>query len=285
MVNKEIINEVIQSVIEGSILETVKCRPGYKSPSVRASEFNQKNFKGEEYEDNQNAHPHYDDMDYYWDSPQGRLQKIQSDLQSKMNNFTYENPEWSGVDANPEVAKDNYTYEEIDIINQWATYSYDSINGYLYSDYPSGDSEIDTDIEVYTVKDAVDILSRAINKSPRLQENAVTYRYGRVNELEQMEVGDWGKFDGFVSTSFNYTVATHAFKEQVQKYSDTSNRGVIRLFNPQGTKGVVVDDTVYSHDYQSEWLLDKGQKYVLVNKGMVDYDGEEVMTYDILLYD
>lgn len=143
----------------------------------------------------------------------------------------------------------------------------------------------------YTLKQSSDMLSKAINKSPKLQEPCVTYKLCPLDELEQMEIGDSSSFKGFQSTSFNYTVPTKAIQDQVGgwvKKGDRlggSNRGLVRFFHQEGGTGMVIDETVRCHDWQSELLINKGQKYVLVGRGMVDIGGQEYYTHDVLLYD
>ena len=265
--------EVIDIILEDKFNFEEKCKAGYKSPSQRAKEFNINDFKIDKFDENENPHPDFKNMTsheiYAWESPQGRLQKIQSDLQSDIG----------------------YSDYEYDIASFWSTRLYEVLNPYLTDEDGSfarlgydDEYEVYTDLEAYTLKDASNILTEAIDKSPRLQESAVTYRWGNISDLLDKEIGEYGTFKAFQSTSFNYSVATHAFKDGIMKGLKSNDRGVIRFFNPAGTKGMVIDETVYAHDWQSEWLLDKGQKYVLVGKGMVDYDGEEIMTYDVLLY-
>lgn len=282
MVCKKEIDRIFNIILNNSYEPNIdeKCKPGYISPSVRASKFNEKEFASEEYNLNQNPHPSEDEINMHWSSPQGRLQKIQSDLQKEVD----------------------YSNEDIEVTKSWSVSLFIPLNNFLYNgevDYSTGvtvrddsynpdDFEdtfeyLDKAVHTYSVEESSDLLSNVIKKSPALQENAVTYRYGPVDDLRDMEVGDKGSFKGFTSTSFNYTVATNALKKQVCGWCE-DDRAVIRVFNPQGTKGVIVDGTLQAKDWQSEWLLDKNQKYVLVGKGMVDYDGDEVYTYDILLY-
>ena len=287
VVSKEQIEQILNNIINQDITETDKCgsgggkkkpknKPKAKTPKQLFEEFDKKNFSKEEYSDSQNPHPIYDEMDFdervdflqNWDSPQGRLQKIQSDLQY--------NRDYSNFDKMLAV--------------RWSTDLFIKLNSYLFdkpdkfgNKYTGDDRAITYDGEMYSVKEVSDFLSKVIDKSPRLQESCVTYRWGPVDELMNMELGEGGTFKGFQSTSWNYTVATTSLQEQTGGWMK-DNRGMVRYHNMEGTKGMVIDESVNCDDWQSEWLIDKGQKYVLVGKGMVDYDGEEIMTYDVLVY-
>ena len=292
MVSKEQIEEILNNIINPNLeTETDKCGGGSssgsgggskkkpkkkpkKSNKPKLEDFDEKNFTQEEYTSSQNAHPSYSDIDYDWESPQGKLQRIQSELQEDIN----------------------YTHEDDVVAHSWSTNLFYHLNCYLYDKADKhgtrwgasdeGAYDWDNDKE-YTLKQSSGMLSKAIQKSPKSQDAFVTYKFGPVDEFLDMEVGDTGAFKGFNSTSFNYSVPQNALKKQVGGWfrDGGSNRAMIRFFNPKGTTGMVIDETVKCHDWQSEWLLDKGQKYMLVGKGPVTIDGEEVYTYDVLLYD
>lgn len=258
MVSKETIEQILSNIID--LTDAEKCnKPNYKAPNERAEIFNEKDFAEEFYEDEDYAHPNV--IDYGWESPQGMIQWKQSELQENVN----------------------YTHDELDIAQEWSTSLFLQLNRWLFKGEGKGSDRYDYNDD-YTLKKASDILSKAIQKSPKLQESVVTYRYGPLGDLSNMEVGEHGTFDGYQSTSFNYTVALKALKKQVCGWCK-GNRGMIRVFNPKGTTGMVIDDTVSANDWQSEWLLDKGQKYVVVGKGDVNIGGEMVTTIDVLLYD
>lgn len=280
MVSKEQIESILNHIINDPT-ETDKCGSGNsgsgggkknpkkkpskkkpKTPKQIFEEFDAKKFAKEEYTNEAYAHP--DKIDLDWESPQGRLQGIQSDAQ------------WDT----------DYTFEEESVAYEWSTSLFIPLNSYLFNK-PDLFGEMHYGDEVYNgdkLSDLSNRLSGVIDKSPRAKEDFVSYRWGPVDDLLGMEVGEGGTFKGFQSTSFNYSVAQKSLQEQVGGWFK-NNRGMVRYHNMKGSKGMVIDNSVRCKDWQSEWLLDKGQKFVLVGKGLVDYNGEKIMTYDVVVYD
>lgn len=293
MVEREQIEEIINSILNQDITETDKCsssssgsgggkkkpkkKPSKSKPKELFEKFDKKNFQEEEYPYWQEAQAHPHRIGWDWKSPRGTLQKIQHDLQ------------WSEINK--------YDFSDFEIMRRWSTDIFRHLNSYLFGKEDcdgrqwTGKDTISFGGDEVSLKQCADMLSKAIDKSPRLQENCVTYKLCPTDVLEKMEIGEAGKFDGFQSTSFNYTVCTKALQDQVGGWLKDgngyrgSNRAMVRYYNMKGTKGVNIGESVSCHDWQSEWLLDKNQPFVLVGKGMVDYDGQEIMTYDVLVYD
>lgn len=128
MVSREQIEQILNNVLKQDITETDKCgggssssgssgggkkkpkkKPKGKTPKQLLEEFDEKNFSKEEYSSSQNAHP-TGRIDYDWESPQGRLQRIQSELQEDIN----------------------YTDLDKDVAHGWSTSLFLGLNCYLY---------------------------------------------------------------------------------------------------------------------------------------------------------
>lgn len=115
----------------------------------------------------------------------------------------------------------------------------------------------------------VDDLNKVIDKAPRLPSEVISYR-GVDGEpadlLRNLGVGSVYKEPGFVSTSLNSKTAigfAHNF---------TGNGMVVKIVNPQGSKGLMVTGFLNKGgaDVESEWLLPAGTRFeVIGNDGKV----------------
>lgn len=286
MVHKDAIEKIINNILVKSDEFTYKCPKGYVSPKRLLERFqkNHENFREEEYTSDQDYLAEHPDEILGWDSPVGQLQQLQEDLQKNIN----------------------YEHWDMKVIQNYVTSTFLEVNKYLNKSqnwlqetfYPKYDDEgneyyeEDYDYlqhEIYlgnpwtninngepmlvSVPEYSEMLSKAIDRSPRLAQDTVFYRWGEFPS--DLKTGDKGVFKGFTSTSYNKTVAENIQQGAGSHWMD-NNRKMIRIFAPKGTKGVVPTEELLCDDWQSEFLLDKNQKYIVVN------NDDDVV--DILLY-
>lgn len=137
---------------------------------------------------------------------------------------------------------------------------------------------IDDVLTEKTIPELGDMLSEAIDKSPRLLEPTLLYRFGHFEK--GMKAGDTGKFDAFLSATFNEYVARKGIKNMnyLKLAESRKSRYQMRIYAPKGTKGMVLNRYNGCDDFQSEFLIDKGQKYIVLNVN------DKKKTVDILLY-
>lgn len=277
MVSKKEIEYILTNILKDNLTTNEKCgkpRPGYKSPQQKLKEYKEYMVKNEEY----NHERYGDDQDWLNEngddlfvSPCGEMQKVQQDLQREMNFNGDEKWLARGYNTTDFIMMNDYLYEKEGYED--AIY-YDLPKGKLAKFYsPSSGDE-------FTVPQMCDALSDVIKKCPPVQEDCVTFRYGRFPD--DLKEGDIGKFDGFLSVSYNETVAEN-FKYRQE--SDgmgvggwmENNRKMMRIHTPKGTPCLAMDTvSLGTQDFQSEILFDKGQKYIVIS------NTPEVV--DILLY-
>lgn len=266
MVSKEHISFAIEKSIQ-----VVKCGNDY--PKARALKYWQ------EHKDEFQTETYYEDSEKI-PSPVGRLQGIQADLQEDVD----------------------YTGIEMGVAHDYSTNSYIPLGMYL-NNVPNWEKEARTWVMAYdfgqgfvmavidfdkrntgespyvdlSMPEESEILSGMIDKSPRVQTDTTVYRYGEL-PLD-ISVGEHGVIKGFQSTSYNPYVAfkdipeggTWARVEADKRYKTT-------VHVMKGAKGMVLNRHNGCMDWQSELLLDKGMRYVVLDKNDTD------MTAEILLY-
>ena len=161
---------------------------------------------------------------------------------------------------------------------KWSALRYNTdcfgdMNGHLYNkgDYEDDYHENYKSGNEYSVPEMCDLMSDVIAKSPPVQESCVTYRYGPIGDLEGLQEGDIGSFDGFTSVSYNYTVAEN-FKKQNEQGGFgiggwmKDNRKLMRIWTPEGTPCMAMDKvSVETQDFQSEIVFDRGQKFIVIS--------------------
>ena len=247
MIKRKTIEEVFTNVIES------KCHDYPKAVALR--NYDASTYTVESYAPGQD----YTDTD---NSPVGELQQKQEELQSNVD----------------------YTYEDKCVLNYYGNSSFGLINDYLWDNlylnnliFDINGNPIKKDLFLYagdevihkSIPEQVKILSNIIDKSPRLQKDSILYRAGHWSP--GMKPGEHGTLKGFSSTSFNQEVSKEwkTFKED--KY-------LMRIYAPKGTRGVVLTEDNSLADWQSEFLLDKNQKYIVLSQDDAN------KTVDILLY-
>ena len=112
---------------------------------------------------------------------------------------------------------------------------------------------------------SIGVMDNLIDKSPPLQENTVLYRNGPFDL--NLKVGETGKWKSYTSTSFNSYVARKGLSEDTQGELRWANstRFQIKIYAPKGTKGVVPYDGNGCEDFQSEFLIGRNQKYIVLS--------------------
>ena len=94
-----------------------------------------------------------------------------------------------------------------------------------------------------------------------------------------MKVGDHSAIKGFGSCSYNPYVIDDIEQGGPWVQGEKNRRYKVKVYAMKGTKGIVLNDHSSGiPPWQSEWLLDKGQKYVVWSKNDND------MTAEIILY-
>lgn len=125
-----------------------------------------------------------------------------------------------------------------------------------------------------TLKQWSNEISDMIEKSPRVQEDCIAWRLGRLpvdSKGNPVDEGQHGKYKGFIGLTYNKKLIEKGsmLKDEAgwttDEYGKTKKtRYKIRYIVPKGTKGVVLGESVDNDGWQNELLLDKNQKaYVL----------------------
>lgn len=214
-------------------------------------------------------------------SPVGRLQQIQADLQEQIDYKSLERGVLHDYSTNSFIALGMMLnnvpnwMDECDFLTHYISDNGDFMLPVL--DSPNNDGR--GDWHSMSVQEESDRISKVIDKSPRVQEDCIVYRYGEL-PLD-IEVGGHGTFKSFTSTSYNPYIAFDNIPNGgtwVQGSHEQEVRYKMRIFTPSGTKGVVLNEHTGCMDWQSELLLDKGQRYIVLARN------DKEKTADILLY-
>ena len=283
MVSKKFILKSIDDAI-------TKCPKGYVSPKYRLENFNEKEYSHEEYSPDQDPDntKNLSENKYTYHSPIGRIQKLQEDLQDQIEYTNIDKAVaeyWAyggSMDMNLslllEKNPNDNSYNEGDKIG----YAMDTkirmkVEG--WDEHHPEDLDKDVD-EVgwyprFTKSEIIGFFDDLIEKSPRLEESCVMYRCGSLPT--GMKVGDYGVLDCFSSCTFNSYVSEKAIREMPWVKKGRYN---IRIFAPKGTKGFVPYEGLDCEDWQSEWVLPRGQRFILLARNTKT----KPRTADILLY-
>lgn len=266
----------------------VKCHDYPKAVAMR--EFDPLNYKDEEWDTYPKQIP----------SPQGKLQRIQENLQKNIDYSRQEsialrdyqttsylplNQMLNGRQL-PTSGKDLFKYElrsgvmggirdkktgktslseeaEGEFVTRVrdGTFDEDGEPNYVYMSMPEEDR----------------LISSAIDKSPTLQDNTILYSYRQLPLT--LKVGDHGTLKGYSSTSYNPYVIENIMEKGEWVIGSEDHRFKCKIYAPKGTRGLVLNEqTSGKSAWQSEWLLDKNQKYFVRS---INY---ETMEAEIVLY-
>lgn len=156
---------------------------------------------------------------------------------------------------------DDYSEAEKAAARYYKVIGYQPINDILRTGSTSDPDE-------KRARDAIKALDGA--KRNELTENTLLWRGGQFDN--ELSVGDTIQDKGFVSTSFDETVARDFATEQDNgEYSY-----VFKINAPQGTKGLFIGDD------EAEWLLDRNSEFSVSSIGEIDDDGVITVELDIV---
>lgn len=273
-----------------------KCGDYPKARALKYFKENKDNFQEESYDkgdDPTNTRP----------SPKGFLQKTQQELQKSIN---YKSDEKGAIEGYNTVMftplKEYLEYgmilkdlEDIYLDDVEARSIWDEKTDKYYELLPLRDkhnSENPQDWETKNVRveKHIQLIDDAIDKSPVLQQDTVFYRWGRLDEKspfdEDFDIeydeytgeGDHGIFNGFTGLTYNENVAKDLPSYARWGNQNYVNRYQIKVYAPKGTKGITLDPNCGGKEWQSEFLLKRNQKFVVLSRD------DENMTAEILLY-
>ena len=251
---------IIEDIIDKSIF-LVKCDDYPKAIELR--NFNPQDYQIERYDED-------DDVDNVHDSPVGELESIQQELQFDM--------EYSTVEDNIVHGYGQFSFAYVNRFLQgrldWDVYNYytkmGTLNPNLHIKRTVGFDEDNHPVQL-TINQYINSLSEIIKKTPPLQQDTVLYCGCRWEK--GLVPGQSGRIKSFRSTSFNEKVAR--FFRNLR--NEDGGKYLVKIYAPKGTLGLDMDDR-WASTFQSEWLLDKGQRYVVLSQ---DDNKKEV---EILLY-
>lgn len=215
-------------------------------------------------------------------SPVGKLQREQADLQENINYESLEKGVAKDYSMNSFIPLGMMLNDVHDWEDKCRFIGYDFGDGFVM---PVLDFDKENDPNYngspwvdMSMPQESDMLSTMIDKSPRVANDSIVYRYGEL-PLD-IQVGEHGVIKGFQSTSYNPFIAFKDIPEGGGWLSgkDKEVRYKQRIFVMNGTKGMVLNNHTGCVDWQSELLLDKGMRYVVLAKNDND------MTADILVY-
>lgn len=131
-------------------------------------------------------------------------------------------------------------------------------------------------MEEVSMKNFADTLHQVCEKSPPLQQNTVLYRYGRIpNDVIE---GGHGTFKGFIGACYGEG-SLDGITDQLTQWADPTTRYKLKIYAPKGTKGVAITHECGAENpYQNEFLIDKGQKFIVLSRN------DETKEAEILLY-
>lgn len=133
-----------------------------------------------------------------------------------------------------------------------------------------------------TLKDWSDGMSHLIEESPRMQTDCIAWRYGRLPLKDGeylLREGESGSWDGFTGLTMNEKlIQKGSYLKDEAGWVDDDNRYKIKVLMPHGTKCVALGDSIGCDPWQNEILLDKNQKFVLLERN------EKRKTATVLLY-
>ena len=269
MVSREIIEQVLEKSLQA------KCHEYPKSIALKYYNEHKENFVTETYG--------YGVDSRTIPSPVGRLQQIQADLQEEIYYESLERGVLRDYSTNSFIPLSLMLNGVPDWEDICRFIGYDFGNGFVM---PVLDFDKDNDPN-YEGSPWVDMsmpqeskmLSQAIDKSPRVQSDCIVFRYGEL-PLD-IPVGGHGTFKNFLSTSYNPYVAFEDIPNGgtwVQGSHAKQTRYKLTINVMKGTKGIVLNRHTGCPDWQSELLLDKNQRYIVLSRDDTN------MTAEILLY-
>lgn len=283
------IYETILKAIEDEI---VKCSHYPKLDAVKYFNEHKKDFKKETWDEG---------VDYHEDdnggSPPGHLFTAQAKLQ------------WNST----------YTDRQMSLLNSYGDSFFKSLSYYHYNrrdEFILGEDEKDMDLgdivthryiaihdeerkhwneethrsyggdfEEMTLREASNEIQTMIENSPRIQEDCIVWRWGRLPTKangEPLQIGEAGIYKGFTGASYNRLLvgSKRAWLRQLisKRWGDDSNRYRIQYYVMKGNKAVLLDRSSGNSNWQNEILFGKNQHAVIMEQN------DEKRTATVLLY-
>ena len=265
MVDKETISNIFEKSIQ-----IVKCHDYPKAQALLYWEKHKQDFQTEDYGGMETE---------TLPSPVGVLQRVQAKLQDNVDYTSIERGVAKCYSTNSYIPLGmmlNNIPNWEDQANDWVI-SYDFGNGFALPVLDSPNNDGNGKWVDLTMPQQSEILSTMIDKSPRVAVDTTVFRYGEL-PLD-IGVGEHGTIKSFMSTSYNPFIAFKDIPEGgawAQVEADKRYKMTVHVM--EGTKGMVLNRHTGCMDWQSELLLDKGMKYIVLDKN------DDDMTAEILLY-
>lgn len=151
--------------------------------------------------------------------------------------------------------------------------------------YTEEEGHLGGDFQDIKLKEASDEVQRMIDNSPRIQEDCIVWRWGRLPtnaKGEQAEVGESGVYKGFTGASYNRRLvgSKRAWLRQLirKNWGNDDNRYRIQYYVMKGNKAVLLDKSTGTGSWQNEILFGRNQRGVVVERD------DEKRTATVVLY-
>jgi SPP1 gp7 family putative phage head morphogenesis protein len=176
-----------------------------------------------------------------------------------------QDPEFSnaGSTPTPEMKKALIDYKQADYrsINSWSRNPDKFKEGLLKR------NSIETSNEIMQKTEALaKEIDAAIEIAPRTTEPFISYRGVSGDELveflDQFTPGTVFEDNGFASTTLNFDIA----RDFTTITGGTGKTRVLRIVNPEGSKGIMLDAFWGTQGTESEWLLPRGTKFEVIDR-------------------
>lgn len=208
------------------------------------------------------------------DAPVGKLQQLQEDLQDDVD--------YDGKEKGATYRYSRSEFEDLQLYNNGLIDKDDSfVRVYDIDDYSFDDHEddiYDYDYDNYDLEETSQFIDGAIDKSPPLQQDTVFHRIGRLDrdDDEYIAEGEHSVFKGFTGVSYNPNVPKRGL--DFAGWMDRYHRYDLKIYAMKGTKGMALYPHNGCHDWQAEFLLGRGQKFIVLSRN------DSTKEAEILLY-
>jgi SPP1 gp7 family putative phage head morphogenesis protein len=176
-----------------------------------------------------------------------------------------QDPQFSnaGSTPTPEMKKALIDYKQADYrsINSWSRNPNKFKEGLLKRNSIEASNEI-----MQKTEGLVKEIDAAMEIAPRTKEPFISYRGVSGDELveflDQFTLGTVFEDDGFASTTLNFDIA----RDFTTITGGTGKTRVLRIINPTGSKGIMLDAFWGTQGTESEWLLPRGTKFEVIDR-------------------
>lgn len=267
-----------------------KCTDYPKYQALKYFKEHMDEFQEERYDSDPNRIP----------SPQGHFQRMQEQLQEDVEYDAFEQATLEDYQTNSFIPLGYYlndglmptTKNEMRQLGfTFGGYIQNEDGDFLYGDradekgvfvvpvhyYPDGRENGNHEYITLSMAEEDKHISSAIQKSPPLQQDTVLYSY-RELPLDIKE-GNHGVIKNYGSCSFNEHVCEDIRDNGEWVQGEKDRRYMCKIYAMKGTQGVVLNERITDlPPWQSEWLLNKNQRYIVWSKN------DDDMTAEIILY-